>query len=67
MKFMQLLFEDKVKPDDIDQYVQVWHDSNSTEELHEFLGMSWPEYACWATLPSSLPTIIKLKKKGLNY
>jgi hypothetical protein len=33
--------------DEIDNYIDEWHDSDSdiNLELHEFLGMSWEEYS----------------------
>lgn len=27
--------------------IEAWHAGNSNETLHEFLGLSWKEYAAW--------------------
>lgn len=32
---------------DIDDYIDTWHDSDVEGHLHEFLGMSFAEYAKW--------------------
>ena len=38
--------------DEIDDFVEKWHeDENATQELHEYLGMSWEEYSVWAAKP----------------
>jgi len=31
--------------EDIDDFIDEWHDGDFEEELHEFLGMSWKEYS----------------------
>jgi len=46
--------------DEIDDYIDKWHDSDSdiNLELHEFLEMSWEEYSLWAIKPSLLEEIV---------
>lgn len=40
----------QMKEDEIDDFVEKWHeDENTTQELHEYLGMSWEEYSAWVT------------------
>ena len=53
--------------DEIDDYIDEWHDSDSTNdlELHEFLGMSWEEYSLWAIKPSLLEEIVNERKRLL--
>ena len=53
--------------DEIDNYIDEWHDSDSTNdlELHEFLGMSWEEYSLWAVKPKFLAWIINARRKGV--
>ena len=53
--------------DEIDDYIDEWHDSDSTNdlELHEFLGMSWEEYSLWAVKPKFLAWIINARRKGV--
>ena len=42
----------------ISDYISEWHSSESTEELHEFLGMSWNEYSLWVEQPETLRFIL---------
>jgi len=53
--------------DEIDDYIDEWHDSDSTNdlELHEFLGMTWEEYSLWAVKPKFLAWIINARRKGV--
>jgi hypothetical protein len=53
--------------DEIDDYIDEWHDSDSdiNLELHEFLGMSWEEYSLWAVKPKFLAWIINARRKGV--
>lgn len=34
--------------EELDDLVGQWHDSDKQVSLHEYLGMSWEEYAVWA-------------------
>lgn len=55
--------------DEIDDYIDEWHDSDSTNdlELHEFLGMSWEEYSLWAVKPSLLAEILNHRKQDVSF
>jgi len=55
--------------DEIDDYIDEWHDSDSTNdlELHEFLGMSWEEYSLWAIKPSLLAEILNHRKQDVSF
>lgn len=43
---------------DIDMYVGTWHKSKPPQELHDYLGFSWEEYALWVEQPQALRVII---------
>ena len=47
-----------------DDYVARWHESNSNEPLHDFLGMSWDEYALWTERPETLRLIVAAHERG---
>lgn len=47
MKFMELYLEGKVKLEDIDDYVDIWHNSDSEEEIYDFLGMTCKQFAVY--------------------
>ncbi len=43
---------------DIDDFVSQWHAKRPAKKLHDFLGMSWDEYALWVEQPRALRVII---------
>ena len=61
--FIDLVRMGKADPDDIDNYVDAWHDSgpDETRKLHEFLGMTWDEYARWVEDPTCLRQILDIE------
>ncbi|MHA0318230.1 hypothetical protein ACXY7D_06405 [Sphingomonas melonis] len=56
--FLELACGGYVLPAEIDDYVDGWHESDSTQELHEFLGMRWDEYTLWVAHPENINIII---------
>lgn len=44
--------------DDIDEYVERWHEGDSKLPLHAYLGMTAGEYSLWLSEPSVLPHIV---------
>jgi hypothetical protein len=44
---------------DIDDFVKAWHDNHGLgRELHDYLGLTWDEYALWVERPGTLRAII---------
>jgi hypothetical protein len=41
-----------------------WHNSEATEEIYEFMGMTFEEYARWAQAPSSIYSIVHDRVRG---
>jgi hypothetical protein len=37
----------RIPEEDIHDWIDRWHDGDHPEELHEFLGLTWPEYSAW--------------------
>lgn len=62
--FIELCIRNEVLPEEIDDFVQGWHQSDSNKELYEFLGMTWDEYATWVADASILPLIIASHKNN---
>lgn len=56
--FIALCLSGKSLTQDIDDFVDRWHDSANGGSLRECLGMSEPEYAAWINDPDVLPYII---------
>jgi hypothetical protein len=68
MSFIDLCLSGDVLEDEIDSFVDSWHeDDETTLELHEYLGMSWEEYSVWATRPSILPFILSARNNGTSF
>lgn len=68
MSFIDLCLSGDVLEDEIDGFVDSWHEGEETGlELHEYLGMSWEEYSVWATRPSILPFILSARKNGTTF
>ena len=64
MNFIELCLSGEVLEDEIDDFVEKWHNGEEGRdiELHEYLGMRWNEYSLWATKPSILPFILSAHK-----
>ncbi|MHA7809286.1 MAG: hypothetical protein ACX933_05720 [Marinobacter adhaerens] len=68
MSFVDLCLDGDVLEDEIDDFVDRWHEDEDTDlELHEYLGMTWDEYSVWATKPSVLPFILTARKNGTTF
>lgn len=68
MSFVNLCINGDVLEDEVDDFVDSWHDDEETTlELHEYLGMTWDEYSVWSIKPSILPFIISARKNGTTF
>jgi hypothetical protein len=63
-RFLDRLIAGTVDPAEIDEFVEKWHDSQSTEELHDYLGMSAAEYSLWLENPDMLTLICAARRRG---
>ncbi len=57
--FVELHIEGRVLPDEIDNFIEDWHNSDNEKSLSEFLGFTEEEYNLWIKNPLALP-----KKRG---
>jgi hypothetical protein len=53
--FLDLVLAGEARQDDIDDFVEQWHDGDASCSLAEFLGMSDDEYALWVGLRHRRP------------
>lgn len=78
MKFIEMVKSGKCSIDEIDDYIDKWHDEyQGNLKLHEYLGMTDEEYNQWLINPNSLKTmydsnhvakqLIKLAKQILSF
>lgn len=51
---------------EIDNYIDQWHDSQSDQTIYEYLGMTKEEYALFVKDENSLKSIIMAHKQGKN-
>ena len=56
--YMELVLSGKVMTDEIDDFIDDWHDSDSKDKLSKFLGMTETEYKVFVAEPGSLGMII---------
>ncbi len=57
--FIELCVMDEASLDDIDKYINKWHDDERSDiTLHEYLGMTEYEYKCWVHSPNILESIV---------
>jgi hypothetical protein len=57
--------EGRATLDDIDTFIDRWHDGTDDRELHEFLGMTWDEYRLWVERPGSLRHILFARRHSI--
>lgn len=68
MSFIDLCLSGDVLLDEVDDFVDRWHENENTSlELYEYLGMSWDEYSLWAAKPSILPFILSARKNESTF
>lgn len=51
-----------VMSDEIEDFVERWHQSDVPQELHAYLGMTWEEYSLWMTDPDYIDLIIAARR-----
>jgi hypothetical protein len=61
-KFYDLYMQDKVKIEDLDNFLEEWHRSNSNEEINEYLGLTEEQYYMWCDDPSKLKRELDISK-----
>lgn len=62
--FIDLCLSGRASVDEIDDFVDLWHGGGTDIPLHDYLGLTRPEYALWVEKPESLKYIISSRKNG---
>lgn len=52
--------------DDVDDYVDAWHESESKTPLYEYLGMKRSEYTLWVSDPDVLAFIVTAHRQSCD-
>ena len=50
--------------DDIDDYIDLWHETKGEIPLHQYLGMKKSEYKLWVADPNVLPFVITAHREN---
>jgi hypothetical protein len=51
--------------EDIEDFVETWHKGDDPRELHDYLGLTWDEYALSVERPNALRFVIFSRRHGL--
>lgn len=62
--FMEQLLDGRAFLDEVDDWVDEWHDGDSGDRLSAFLGMTEEEYALWVEKPSALRLIAAARERN---
>ncbi len=62
--FIDLCLEGEALPEEIDDFVDQWHESDSNEPIFMYLGMTQQEYRLWVHDPDILPFVITARVQG---
>lgn len=63
--FISRVLAGQATVDDIDTYVDMWHDDVADQrELHEALGLLWPEYAMWVEDHQTLKYVVEARRRN---
>ena len=64
--FIEKCLTGQTQPDQIDDYVQQWHEADTTLPLHTYLGLSQQQYAAWVETPGTLLKILETVPEKTN-
>ncbi len=67
MTFIDKCLAGECSPDDIDDYVELWHDGHCEQgvELHTHLGLDWDEYARWFYCHDEIIKIVEERARNV--
>src|SRR5258708_31974673 len=63
-KYLDLALAGRVLMREIDEYGAQWHRVKPSLSLHDYLGMTWDEYAAWVDNPNMISAIITGRRIG---
>ena len=63
--FMSLAMNGHILSDEIEDFVEIWHVSDSDQEIYDFLGMTFEEYSLWASDPNTIDVILSARHVGI--
>ena len=60
--FIAMCVAGDATPEDIDEFVGKWHESDSEVPIYEYLGMTRDEYRSWVKDPNALSRIVRTRE-----
>lgn len=60
--FLELALKGKVLYDEVDNFVDAWHENDKHMSLSSYLGMTSEEYSAWIVDPDVIPQIITARR-----
>jgi hypothetical protein len=63
--FLAQYLNGEVLAEDIDDFVDAWHENPEGMKIYELLGMSKKEYSLWLNNPETLPQIARARRTGV--
>src|SRR5215472_2960112 len=64
--FFHMYLKREVSADDIDDFIEIWHQKPGRKKIFEFLGMTKEEYFLWLCDPESLAEIARARTAGIS-
>lgn len=64
MTFIEECINGTAKTDDIDDYVDAWHEKDLGVSLRQYLGMNKEEYTAWMKDPQAIESIVQEHRKA---
>jgi hypothetical protein len=65
--FIDACLEGEALPQQIDDYIDAWHNSDTREPIYRFLGMTEDEYSLWVENDLFLKHILFARKKKIPF
>jgi hypothetical protein len=66
VSFLDQLMAGLVMSDQIDDFVDHWHEGATGQPIHQFLGMTAEEYSLWVQDPDALATIARARRYEIS-
>jgi hypothetical protein len=64
--FLEQYMNGEVLAEDIDDFVDAWHQNSGEKEIFEYLGMTRDEYSIWLRAPDVLPYIARARRNNID-
>ena len=61
--FVDLCLGGEALAEEIDDFVDAWHEGGTGKPIYTFLGMTREEYGLWVEQPDSLDVILEARKR----